>query len=108
MRLFSISKRIKQSLALAGTVWICSSTNEPEASYYKLVFTNGEQVEGWIKFENKKEEQCVFLADYHKSKNILHVRKQEDIFTAVLEKNKFTALIDDQKMTFKKQKSNTI
>lgn len=108
MRLFSMSKRIKQSLALAGTVWICSSTNEPEVCYYKLVFTNGEQVEGWIKFENEKEEQCVFLADYHMSKNILHVRKQEDIFIANLENNKFTALIDDQKMTFKKQKSNTI
>jgi hypothetical protein len=49
-----------------------------------------------------------FFADYHMSKNILHVRKQEDIFTANLENNKFTALIDDQKMTFKKQKSNTI
>jgi len=108
MRLFSISKRFKQSLALVGTVWICSSTNEPEASYYKLVFTNRDQVEGWIKFENEKEEQYVFLAAYIKSKNILHVKKQEEIFMAVLEENSFTALIDDQKMTFKKQKSTAL
>ena len=94
-------------LLLGQFGYVLQLTNQ-RPSYYKLVFTNGEQVEGWIKFKNEKEEQCVFLADYHKSKNILHVRKQEDIFSAVLEKNKFTALIDDQKMTFKKQKSNTI
>jgi len=60
MRLFSISKRFKQSLALVGTVWICSSTNEPEASYYKLVFTNRDQVEGWINLKMKKKNNVFF------------------------------------------------
>ena len=102
MRLINIINKLKQSLALVGTVWICSSTNEPDETYYKLVFTDRDQVEGWVKYNSEKEEVKVFSADYPKKKNILHVKKQEDAFMAIYDKNQITAIVDGQEMNFSK------
>ena len=102
MQLFRFTKKLRHSLALVGTVWICSSTNEPDESYYKLVFTDADQVEGWVKYNSENKEVKVFSADYNKKKNILHVKKEEDIFMAVYEKNRITAVVDGQKMSFNK------
>ena len=102
MRSFRFTKKIRQSLALVGTVWMCTSTNEPDASYYKLIFANEDQVEGWVKYNSQEEEVKVFYADYKKKKNILHVKKEDDIFMAVYDKNQITAVLDGQKMSFSK------
>ena len=102
MRLFRFTKKIRQSLALVGTVWMCTSTNEPDASYYKLIFANEDQVEGWVKYNSQEEEVKVFSADYKKTKNVLHVKKEDDIFIAVFEKSQLTAVLDGQKMSFSK------
>ena len=102
MRLFGFTKKKKQSSTLVGTAWICTSTNETETLYYKLVFTDEDQVEGWVKYISQEEEVIVFSADYKKTKNVLHVKKEDDIFMAVFEKSQLTAVLDGQKMSFSK------
>ncbi|MBL6662374.1 MAG: hypothetical protein ISP65_05275, partial [Flavobacteriaceae bacterium] len=59
-------------------------------------------VEGWVKYNSQEEEVKVFSADYKKKKNILHVKKEDDIFMAVYDKNQITAVLDGQKMSFSK------
>ena len=102
MRLFRFTKKLRRSLALVGTVWMCTSTNEPDASYYKLIFTDVDQVEGWVKYNSQDGEVKVFSADYKKNKNILHVKKEDDVFMAVCDKNQITAVVDGQKISFNK------
>ena len=66
MQLFRFTKKLRRSLALVGTVWICSSTNEPDESYYKLVFTDADQVEGWVKYNSEKKRSKSFFSRLQK------------------------------------------
>ena len=98
---FVLQRKSDSPLALVGTVWMCTSTNEPDASYYKLIFANEGPSRrlGKIQF-SRRGSQSFFRRLQEKKRIFFTLKKKMTSLWRFMIKNQITAVLDGQKMSF--------
>ncbi|MEK9613218.1 MAG: hypothetical protein VW080_04750 [Flavobacteriaceae bacterium] len=105
MKLFHSFKKQSTTESLLGSIWICTTGVDAEASYYKLEFTSDEKVLGWVKFSNADQEEKVFTASYKVERNRIDFSKEKDSFFAFRDKDKIVAIIEETTLYFERKVS---
>jgi hypothetical protein len=103
MKLFHSFKKQSKTESLLGSIWVCTTQVDDDASYYKLEFASDEKVFGWVQFSNAVDEEKVFTASYKVDRNRIDFSKEKDSFFAFVDKDKMVAIIDESTLHFEKK-----